>query len=56
MNEEIFDPEKALDPFDAAFNWEAAAESVTMDDQAFLDSDEYGHAGNLGHGERGEEN
>ena len=52
VNIEIFDPQKALDPFDADFNWKAAAEVVPMDHQPFLDSDDYGHAGAPGHGER----
>jgi YVTN family beta-propeller protein len=28
----VFDPQKALDPFDANFNWEALADSPVMDD------------------------
>lgn len=30
----VFDPHKALDPFDAAFNWRAVAESPVIDDPA----------------------
>ena len=52
VNKEIFDPQKALDPFDADFNWEAVANFVPMDHQDFLDTDEYGHKGETGHGTR----
>ncbi len=48
VNAEIFDPQKAFDPFDREFNWEALNDFVPMDDQGFLDSDEYGHAGEKG--------
>lgn len=49
VNVEIFDPEKALDPFDEDFNWSAVTDFVPLDDQAFLDSDIYGHSGPAGH-------
>lgn len=52
VNKEIFDPEKALDPFDEDFDWEAARNFVPMDDQPYLDSDEYGHVGDTDHGPR----
>jgi hypothetical protein len=32
IHPELFDPEKALDPLDAGFNWQALAESPEMDD------------------------
>ena len=41
----IFDPQKALDPFDKEFNWKAVAEYVPMDHQEYLDTDPYGHSG-----------
>lgn len=49
VNEETFDPEKAFDPFDREFNWKAVNDFVPLDHQEFLDTDEYGHAGNQGH-------
>jgi YVTN family beta-propeller protein len=52
VNPEIFDPQKAFDPFDREFNWEALNDFVPMDDQAFLDRDEYGHAGKKSHAPR----
>lgn len=52
VNQEIFDPQKALDPFDAEFNWKAAADFVPMDHQEYLDTDPYGHAGTPGHAPR----
>ena len=52
VNPDIFDPQKALDPFDAEFNWKAAAEFVPMDHQEYLDSEPYGHAGKPGHSRR----
>ncbi len=55
VNKEIFDPEKAFDPFDREFNWEAVNEFVPLDDQEFLDSDDYGHSGGSGHTPRTEQ-
>ena len=55
VNAEIFDPQKALDPFDAEFNWKELAEFVPMDDQGFLDTDEYGNAGTQDHAPRATE-
>lgn len=52
VNREIFDPEKAFDPFDREFNWEAANDVVPIDHQDFLDTDAYGHSGGAGHGPR----
>lgn len=52
VNREIFDPAKALDPFDAEFNWETAASFVPLDHQPFLDTDEYGHSGTPDHAAR----
>jgi YVTN family beta-propeller protein len=54
VNQEIFDPQKAFDPFDREFNWEALNEHPPLDGQEFLDADEYGHAGDEGHGPRAE--
>lgn len=54
VNQEIFDPQKALDPFDRDFNWQAAMEVVPIDHQPFLDSDPYGHSGEKGHTPREE--
>ncbi|MBI5092041.1 MAG: hypothetical protein HZB26_06300 [Candidatus Hydrogenedentes bacterium] len=42
VNKEIFDPQKALTPFDANFNWKALAESPVIDDEQYLENDEYG--------------
>lgn len=52
VNAEVFDPQKAFDPFDREFNWEAVNDFVPLDDQGFLDTDDYGHAGARGHGAR----
>ncbi len=52
VNPEIFDPQKAFDPFDREFNWQALNDFVPMDHQEFLDSDDYGHSGDAGHGPR----
>jgi len=41
----VFDPQKALDPFDAEFKWRQASSPEDVDNQEYLDSDEYGHAG-----------
>lgn len=54
VNAEVFDPDKALDPFDRDFNWEKVNEYVPLDDQPFLDTDEYGHSGPSGHAPRKE--
>lgn len=54
VNKEIFDPEKAFDPFDREFNWEAANDVVPIDNQDFLDSDNYGHSGAADHAPREE--
>jgi YVTN family beta-propeller protein len=45
----IFDPQKALDPFDAEFKWRVTAGAQSPDDPAYLAADEYGHAGKPGH-------
>ncbi len=34
VDQRIFDPQKALDPFDATFNWKAVAESPVIDNPA----------------------
>jgi DNA-binding beta-propeller fold protein YncE len=39
----VFDPQKALDPFDAKFNWKAVNNFVPLDDQEYLDTDPNGH-------------
>lgn len=52
VNEEIFDPQKAFDPFDREFNWAAMDDFVPMDDQDFLDTDAFGHSGKTGHAPR----
>lgn len=52
VNAEIFDPQKAFDPFDREFNWDALHEFVPLDHQEFLDTDDYGHAGTPGHAPR----
>jgi YVTN family beta-propeller protein len=52
VDAEIFDPEKALDPFDERFDWASADDFVPMDHQPYLDQDTYGHSGGQGHGER----
>ena len=43
------DPQKALDPFDAQFNWKPTSGPEDVDNQAYLDTDEYGHAGAPNH-------
>src|SRR5690606_721918 len=43
VHPEIFDPQKAFDPFDEEFNWEAVAEFVPLDHQEYLDTDPHGH-------------
>jgi phospholipase C len=45
VHPEVFDPQKALDPFDAEFNWKAVNEFVPLDDQEYLDTDPQGHSG-----------
>lgn len=52
VNPEIFDPQKAFDPFDREFNWQALNDFVPLDHQKFLDTDTYGHSGETGHGPR----
>ncbi len=52
VNKEIFDPQKAFDPFDREFNWAALDDFVPMDDQDFLDSDAFGHSGQTDHAPR----
>ncbi|MFA6242171.1 MAG: hypothetical protein WC655_14650, partial [Candidatus Hydrogenedentales bacterium] len=52
VNPEIFDPQKALDPFDEKFNWKAMAEFTPVDQQEFLESDPYGQNGPTGHSAR----
>jgi hypothetical protein len=54
VNAEIFDPQKAFDPYDKEFNWEAATQYTSVDDQDYLDTDPYGHSGKPGHVARGE--
>ena len=54
VNKEIFDPQKAFDPYDEEFDWEAATNYVHVDDQDYLDTDPYGHSGKPGHVARGE--
>lgn len=49
VNAEIFDPQKAFDPYDKEFNWEAATQYTSVDDQDYLDTDPYGHSGQPGH-------
>ena len=34
MDPRIFDPQKALDPFDEEFDWDALGESPVIDDPA----------------------
>ena len=53
VNKQVFDRDKAVDPTDPNFDWNAAADFVPMDHQPFLDSDRYGHSGEEGHGLRG---
>ena len=55
VNPEVFDPQKAFDPFDREFNWQAVNEFVPLDHQEFLDTDTYGHSGDAGHGPRAAE-
>ena len=45
----VFDPQKALDPFDAKFNWKQTSGPEDVDNQEYLDTDEYGHAGAMNH-------
>lgn len=52
VNKQIFDPQKAFDPFDREFNWQALNNFVPLDHQNFLDTDVYGHSGDTGHGPR----
>ncbi|MFO7974147.1 MAG: bifunctional YncE family protein/alkaline phosphatase family protein, partial [Candidatus Hydrogenedentota bacterium] len=55
VNKEIFDPQKAFDPFDREFNWQALHDFVPLDHQEFLDTDAYGHSGERGHSPRNAE-
>lgn len=52
VHQEIFDPQKALDPFDEKFNWAALNDFVPLDDQPFLDTDDYGNSGTPDHAAR----
>lgn len=54
VNAEIFDPQKALDPFDRDFKWAEMKDGPALDAQDYLDSDPYGHAGGDGLGPRPE--
>ena len=45
VNPEILDPDKALDPFDHYFDWDAHSKFVPLAHQPFLDSDQSGHPG-----------
>lgn len=45
----VFDPQKALDPYDAEFKWRQTNASEAPDDPEYLEEDEYGHAGLPGH-------
>lgn len=49
VDKEIFDPDKAFDPFDREFDWSSINDYVPLDHQDFLDTDEYGHTGQPGH-------
>ena len=49
VNKEIFDPELALGPFDAKFNWKALEVREPVDNQAYLENDPYGQNGPAGH-------
>ncbi len=49
VNPEIFDPQKAFDPYDVEFDWKAATQYTSVDDQQYLDTDPYGHSGKAGH-------
>ena len=49
VNPEIFDPQKALDPFDMEFNWRALEVREPIDNQHYLDTDPYGQNGPAGH-------
>jgi hypothetical protein len=49
VNREVFDPELALGPFDAKFNWKALEVREPVDNQAYLDTDPYGQNGPAGH-------
>ena len=49
VNKEIFDPEKALGPFDAKFNWKAVEGREPVDSQTYLETDPYGQNGPAGH-------
>ncbi|MBI1319268.1 MAG: hypothetical protein GC168_10040 [Candidatus Hydrogenedens sp.] len=52
VHPEVFDPQKALDPYDKEFKWRPASERPPLDGQEYLDSDEYGHSGKAGLGPR----
>lgn len=43
VHPDVFDPQKAFDPFDAEFNWKAVEDFVPLDHQEYLDTDPHGH-------------
>ncbi|OQC05147.1 MAG: Phosphoesterase family protein [Candidatus Hydrogenedentes bacterium ADurb.Bin101] len=49
VNAEVFDPQQALDPFDAEFNWRALEVREPIDNHHYLDTDPYGQNGPAGH-------
>ena len=49
VNPEIFDPEKALKPFNTKLNWKAVPGNEPVDNQTYLDTDPYGQNGPAGH-------
>lgn len=52
VDKRVFDPQKAFDPLDEEFNWEALDDVVPLDNQDFLDADKYGNSGSEDHKSR----
>ena len=49
VNPEVFDPQKALAPFNTKLDWKSLAVREPVDNETYLDTDPYGQNGPVGH-------